>query len=638
MTHAPLGRANGGMTFLRPVSSFVSHWFSLTCKTSRRSSIARCLAVAFAASLLQSVAFAAPPRWKVLEAPRFTVVSQLSEDSTRDWANEFNRYLDSLRLVVTVDERCLPKLTVVIFSRDRDFRPYLPSKPNGEPREVGGYFAARETWGVIGLPPAWSDEFTRRAIFHEGAHWFLSQYQGRLPLSLEEGFAEVCSSFEVRADRAIWGKPLEDSVLAVRELGARLESVHDLMLMGSRSSAFNSDHRTDRFYAQSWLFVHYLMFGARDKGEGSLSAFLKALNGEPTVEAAFVKTFGKASMQVDEDLRRYANRGRYFEGSRTIDLNAKVGGDFREAEPVVIEIALARLALGSRHAELALKHAQTAVAIAPTSPAAYDTLAFVLNENGAGEGGVEEAEKAIALGSRDAGSYVLAAAGRSRSSFGGLSHREARRLTNLLEKAINLHPKTKSAYVQLAFIIGQLETVREQDEPFLDLGAQLFPEEGVLKLGLAQVRRKRGDRASSWAMVQAILNDKSKLDANLSGFARWIVSDWTLEDARQEIEPLVTARRFPEALAVFDRSLSQEYLTRDAYQVLARERENVAIEANLQAATLAVRKRDVAEATRLLALIDAAPRVSGRVRQEASELADRIQKLSATAVPKADEP
>ena len=59
--------------------------------------------------------------WHTIETPRFTVVSQLNERDTRSWADEFNQYIEALKKIVKVDDRLLPRLTVVFFARDKSF-------------------------------------------------------------------------------------------------------------------------------------------------------------------------------------------------------------------------------------------------------------------------------------------------------------------------------------------------------------------------------------------------------------------------------------------------------------------------------------------------------------------------------------
>jgi Skp family chaperone for outer membrane proteins len=74
----------------------------------------------------------AAPEWQMLETPRFTIISQQKEKTTREFAEEFNQFVEALHGVITVDERALPPLTIVLFAREKDFRPFQPLRPDGK--------------------------------------------------------------------------------------------------------------------------------------------------------------------------------------------------------------------------------------------------------------------------------------------------------------------------------------------------------------------------------------------------------------------------------------------------------------------------------------------------------------------------
>ena len=73
---------------------------------------------------------------------------------------------------------------------------------------MAGYFARQETWAVIGMAERLDDVETRQTIFHEGVHWVVSVYPRYLPLCLNEGLAEVFSTFEIEKGKPRWGKPI----------------------------------------------------------------------------------------------------------------------------------------------------------------------------------------------------------------------------------------------------------------------------------------------------------------------------------------------------------------------------------------------------------------------------------------------
>src|SRR4051794_11467579 len=106
-----------------------------------RSRLLAFAAAVFAFALAKAPEAYAAESWHVLETSRFTIVSQWNEKDTRAWADDFNQYIEALRRIIRIDEALLPHLTVVFFARDKAFRPYLPSRPDGKPWPVAGYFS-----------------------------------------------------------------------------------------------------------------------------------------------------------------------------------------------------------------------------------------------------------------------------------------------------------------------------------------------------------------------------------------------------------------------------------------------------------------------------------------------------------------
>lgn len=253
---------------------------------------------ALAAILLIATAVAAP-KWHTLQAPHCLIVSQLSEHDTRKWATQFEQFTAAVRGVIRIDDRFLPPLTVVLFADRGKFAPYCPRTAAGKKRDVAGYFANRDTWSVIGLAESFNNQATRHVVLHESTHWLVSATATELPLWLNEGFAEVFSTFEVKKDYGLLGRPLDYHVATL----ARSDWVPLLQLMfTSRSSPFYTDsNRNAVFYAESWLFVHQLLFKDRAAGYAALNRFFDArLHGADQL-AAFQSSFTKDTADVDSE-------------------------------------------------------------------------------------------------------------------------------------------------------------------------------------------------------------------------------------------------------------------------------------------------------------------------------------------------
>ncbi|MBK8475158.1 MAG: hypothetical protein IPL39_02300 [Opitutaceae bacterium] len=263
---------------------------------------------ALAAILLIATAVAAP-KWHTLQAPHCLIVSQLSERDTRAWASEFEQFTAALRSKIQIDERFLPPLTVVLFSGPSTFGPYRAQNAAGKKRELAGFFATRDTWGVIGLPESFSDEATRHVVLHEATHWMTSATRTELPLWLNEGVAEVFSSFQPKKDHGLLGEPIRGHLVSLQN--EKWVPLLQLLLTARSDELYTSNQRRSIFYAQSWILTHKLFFENPEAGHAILNKFFAArLLGTDQV-SAFEKACGKDLATLERELEGYARDGRF---------------------------------------------------------------------------------------------------------------------------------------------------------------------------------------------------------------------------------------------------------------------------------------------------------------------------------------
>jgi hypothetical protein len=137
--------------------------------------------------------YSADGTWHQMNAEHYRVLSQLNDRDTAAWVRQYDQFIASTSTMLTINLKALPPLTVLLFSRDRDFVPYKLSRPNGRTAAVAGQFIRRPSWSVIGLAQDAEDENTRQTIFHEGAHWLMSVDPTRQPPWFSEGIMNLFS-------------------------------------------------------------------------------------------------------------------------------------------------------------------------------------------------------------------------------------------------------------------------------------------------------------------------------------------------------------------------------------------------------------------------------------------------------------
>ncbi len=565
----------------------------------------------------------AAPQWRVLETPRFTVVSQISEKETRAWAEEFNQFIDAINRIIRVNENLLPRLTVVIFANEKDFKPFLPAQPNGKKQKLAGFFSRHETWSIIGMRNFEENSATRETIFHEGVHWMLSIHPRFIPLCIQEGLAEVFSTFKLVDSVALWGKPIGGYAALLKDQTRHMVSVDELLHTGTGSAAYNEEKRMGMFYAQSWLFVHYLLFGKHDGTRTALNDFLNAYAKAGTTEEAFNTGFGMSCREMDAKLKNYIVSGKYTMGLVRNNPVKKLAGEFVPASPAIVEMAMAKLSYGSGFKEDALKHAESAVRLAPENAACWDTLACIQAANDIDTGGgVDAAKKAVMLGSSDGWSYLIVAMSKARAAMelGGVPSADARTIANEIEKGLALRPNLKMAYRFLALGFGDVEEFTNEDETFLRQGLKFYPDEAVLFVGLAHIAKKTGEKQKAQELLGRALKDRGKLNPQDSFYVQNLKEQWIFEDICEKVVPLVDTNRFQEALDLLDGFLNDSSISGQLRIELLKRRDPLVVHAKMQKAREAANAGRRDEQRTMLEEIIASPKSSLSLKDEARGL------------------
>ncbi len=503
----------------------------------------------------------AAPQWRMLETPRFTVFSQSPERETRAWAEEFNQFIEALKVLIKVDDSNLPPLSVVIFNREKDFARFRPLDGAGKPKDwIAGWFSNQEMWSVSAMVDNWHEESMRRVILHEGVHWFLSGESRRLPLWFQEGIAEVFSSFAIENKKGKWGDPIASHLhlLSRREMLPFEEFLH----LTRENSLFNEADRTGVFYAQSWAFVHYLIFGARKNAQGSLGEFLEAYYGSGSTGEAFQKVFGQDYEGMRRALESYLSGGRCRLYSQALSESAKVTAPFVPAPPALVQVAMAKMAFSSNDMPGARAFAEEAVRLDQTCLEARKILAWTHANDEQPDLYLDAATAAAQFGPKDAEALVVFAAARARMarSKGGLPPKEARQIVNLLERAINQRPCIRRAYAWLADVVQHLESINDQDNLFLEQGRALFPDEPLIALGYIHVLRKQGQKEQARTLLHDLCEKPGGASLEQLKHFKRVHAHWDLEDTMGQARTHIKNKAYKEAML-----LLEPLMKRDAF-------------------------------------------------------------------------
>lgn len=256
-------------------------------------------------------------QWWRAETNNFIIISQDSEEETRRFASELERFDMALRTLQNLpigEEQPSPatKLTVFRFGTTSDI-----GRMAGSSGVAGFYIAIagesiaftpareerRRTMSVTDVDRSRAqrtrlDEVS--VLQHEYVHYFMMQhFPAAYPSWYVEGYAELLATIRFNDDGSFHvGDPPQyrsDQIfnMSAFHLDDMLDSTHEL-----------SGREAYQFYGTGWLFTHYLNFNPQRLAQ--LNEYLIAINaGEDSLEAGR-RIFGDLDA-IDRELLRYRN-------------------------------------------------------------------------------------------------------------------------------------------------------------------------------------------------------------------------------------------------------------------------------------------------------------------------------------------
>lgn len=244
-------------------------------------------------------AFATPAtaQWVSVETTGFTVYADGSERRAREVALNLEQFDGLLRRMTGAPaERSPTRLQVYLYSTD-DFEEAFPHLSDGI---AGVYYAQTERIAAYAIFSPSSGLGAQDVLFHEYAHHFMYQYfNNAYPSWYIEGFAEVASTAALGTERIVIGRANEGRV---RDLvSGTWVPMERLLSMSTRD--LRDSREASMFYAQSWLFAHYLLL--TPGANAQFQAYVRAIrSGRPSVEA-FEEAFGVTPDAMQARLRQY---------------------------------------------------------------------------------------------------------------------------------------------------------------------------------------------------------------------------------------------------------------------------------------------------------------------------------------------
>jgi len=239
-------------------------------------------------------------RWLRAETDGFVVYGATPERVVRGIATELETFDGLLRRMTEArGERSPTKLHVYLFSENE----FQQSFPQYRDSIQGVYTARVDQISAFAIYRDGGGIAAQDILFHEYAHHFMFQYfANAYPAWYVEGFAEFVSTAVLGTERITLGRSNEGRTYTLRN-----ETWMPMERLITAAPLELNTRDAQLFYAQSWLFQHYLVLTPGKMAQ--FQAYIRALRlgQEPVV--AFQTGFGMTPDEMQSELRRYFRGG-----------------------------------------------------------------------------------------------------------------------------------------------------------------------------------------------------------------------------------------------------------------------------------------------------------------------------------------
>jgi tetratricopeptide (TPR) repeat protein len=562
--------------------------------------------------------------WTRLEARDFTIISHLSKVDTLVWAIEFEQFHRGLANVLELHEDVLRPVTVVLFRSLDEMDPYKPLE-NGKPQDIGGMFIRAPMGNFIEAAADSEDEETRRTIYYEGVNWLTNVSDVPLPLWLEAGLAEVFSTFSVKDDHYSYGKVMPENVALLNS--GKMMPLKKLMDVPNGTLKFNEGReRTDIVYAESWAFVHYLLFSGRFEERPRFNELVRALRPGSDPDGAFKDVFGADCATMDQRLRGYLTDGTYSMSRIKFD-RASLEHSFtvRRASPAEVDLAQCSILAATGRSAEALPRLQRAALELKDNPLAWEAQGFAAFQTQDYDESDSCFKRAADLGSRDffVFSYLGDSAlglrpGRITPSAGG----NVRLAVDYYERGLAINPGEEHAYDCFAGNSYALDSLTDQDAATLRQGSRIFPSDMMIQVGLAVTDLKQGRVEEAKAVLQRIAEDPSPPEKNARDYAQFILDDRVRFETVDRLRDLWDSQDFDGVVTLVDQALKTKLIPVDR-ENMRRLRDRAEVASDIGRARQLLASGQASQARSLLLEADAKA-ADPQMKAQIHSLLDRI--------------
>jgi len=346
-------------------------------------------ALAFLLTFAATVSYTAEPKWMRMQSPNFEVLSSAGERETRNTLH----YFEQVREFFLKFNGHAPKepapVTIIIFGSQKEYAPYSPNET------AIAYFVPRGDRDYIVMGR--TGELAEQVAVHEYTHLITEHAGLRYPPWLNEGLAELFSTFTINKDSIFIGDPIPERILALRD--DRWVPLATIMAADRDSPYYNESGKAGSLYNEGWAAVH--LIGTTKEYRPKFAAFLTAVASGKSSAEAMQSVYGKSLAVFETELRGYIGQGAFnhLVGKIEIDRTKKEVAS-QPATPFDVKLALTDID-GRPNAAAERRRVLEELKIeSPKRPEPWVGLAYLDWHDGKSAQAAEGFAKAYELGAR----------------------------------------------------------------------------------------------------------------------------------------------------------------------------------------------------------------------------------------------
>lgn len=449
-------------------------------------------------------------RWSETRTGHFNIYSCGATQEVFKLAARLEQFREAYAQLAGSNAVASPPILVLAYPDVAAMQPFLPLY-QGKPLSLAGFFKRGTDENLIVLALSGTNSGSMQIIFHEYTHLLLRQNDRIWPLWLQEGMAEIYSTFDAAGYQVFFGLPIDHHLRYLSENS--LLPLNDLFAVTHDSPQYNEGELQGIFYAESWLLTHYLMLGDNPSHKARFKQLTTLLRQGQKPDEAFTNAFKTTLPAMEDELRRYLLSG-HFESIQCAvksDLSAPRAVVTRPIPPAETCFRLGNQLLRINRLETSEEYYMQSKKLAPASPLAFEGLGLLAAERKKSGDAVRWLRESLNRGSSSflahytfaRESYQLTAD--AQEHYTHLDKDAASEIRAELKKAIALMPDFGPAHELLGFF----EMVQGEDlalaEQQLQQAIRLEPGNQWYLLSLAQAQLAENKPDSARQTLQPLL-------------------------------------------------------------------------------------------------------------------------------------